>query len=425
MALSGLDIYKLLPKTNCKECGVNTCMAFAMKVAAKKAQLSGCPYVSEEGKADFSKTRENQIKQVRFGPGSGVLTGGEKVLYRHEEAFYNKPVISVEVSCKEDINARVKKLLGIKLNILNKEETIDALTVNGEDSSLEDFKKCIEIIYSHKRLPLILKMNREDILDYVIKNLPDDKPLICFDNEDINSYIEKIKESKLPVAAFSEKALQLFIDNGVEDIVIAFTGNYKELDSARKLALKYKKNDLAYPVFVEVHDYLDCASYICRYASIINLPYAEPEFLLSLFNLRDNIYQDPRKPIQVEAKLYEIGNVDASSPVVITTNFSLTYFAVSSEVEASRIPAYLLIVDTGGTSVLSAWASDKINAGKINKALKESGIENKVSHRKMILPGYIYPVKEELDEVSGWESLIGPKEAKDLGLYLKSIQSKV
>lgn len=438
--MSGLEIYKLLPKTNCKDCGSASCMAFAMKVAAKRAQMEDCPHISAEVRSGFAQDAPQGIKRIQFGPVERrICAGGEKVLYRHEEAFYNKPVIAVEINCREDLNeikAKISKTLAIELKILNENESIDALVINGFDAELEKFKKCVDAAYEIKRMPLILKINNAEILKYASENLAKDKPLIYYEERDeaeLKNLLETVKAASLPVVAEGanleelSRRVKLFIESGIEEIVLCvkdggFSQNLLNLSSLRKLAVKHKTKEFIYPVFAEAKGedfYIDCAGYICKYASIISIPYAQPESLLALFTLRSNIFQDPRKPIQVEAKLYEIGSVNAASPVAVTTNFSLTYFAVSAEIESSRISTYLLVVDTGGTSVLSAWASDKINADKINKAVKLSGLEDKISHKNLIIPGYIYPVKEELEEISGWSVLVGPKEAKDLGEYLK------
>lgn len=437
MALSGLDIYKLLPKTNCKECGSGTCMAFAMRVAAKKSKIEECPHISDEAKANMAEDAPQGIKLIEFGPeNTRIKIGGEKVLYRHEETFYNKTVFSVEVDCLEDINAidkKLKSIFDVEFTILKNAEKIDALTLNAEDCSVEKLAEIIKLIKSHGGKPLIIKVNTVGILNYIAANLLQDKPIIYPQRKD-NSFLDILKNKKLPVIISGKdvedlsKKVQIFSDAGMDELVFCIENNkpavFADLDILRKQSLKQKSKNLSFPVYAETPAdiyAIDASFYICKYASIINFKKAEKEVLLPLFVLRNNIYQDPRKPIQVEAKLYEIGAVNETSPVAVTTNFSLTYFAVSSEIEGSRVPAYLLVVDTGGTSVLSAWASDKINADKISKAIKSSGLEEKVKHRNLIIPGYIYPVQEDLQEISGWKVLIGPKESKDLGNYLKQI----
>jgi len=412
-------------------------MAFAMRVAAKKSKIEECLYASDEAKAGMAEDTPQGIKLIEFGPENArIKIGGEKVLYRHEETFYNKTVFSVEVDCAEDINAidkKLKSIFDIEFIILKNVEKIDALTLNAEDCPVPKFAEIIKLIKAHGGKPLIIKINTNDVLNYITANLLADKPIV-YPRFDDDSFLDVLKNKKLPVIISGKDVedlgakVKIFLDAGIDEVLF-FIENKKDavfagLDILRKQALKQKSKNLSFPVYAETpeNDYAAEASfYICKYASVVSFKKTEKEVLLPLFVLRNNIYQDPRKPIQVEAMLYEIGAVDETSPVAVTTNFSLTYFAVSSEIEGSRVPAYLLIVDTGGTSVLSAWASDKINADKINKAIKSTGLEEKVKHRNLIIPGYIYPVQEDLQDLSGWKVLVGPKESKDLGNYLKQI----
>jgi acetyl-CoA decarbonylase/synthase complex subunit gamma len=222
---------------------------------------------------------------------------------------------------------------------------------------------------------------------------------------------------------------------GVEDLVLdpgatSLAGDLAAFTQLRRLALKKGARALGFPIIAVAAapawqaELVRATQAVAKYAGVIVVDHDEPGMLYSLLTLRQNIYTDPQKPIQMEPRLYEIGAVAADSPLLITTNFSLTYFSVAGEVEGAGIPAWLLVADSDGQSVLTGWAAGKFDAEKIAKTVKESGIENKVSHKKLVIPGHVAGLSGEVEEeLPGWQIMVGPRDAVDIPSYLRTVWS--
>lgn len=441
MALSGLDIYKLLPKTNCKDCGFATCLAFAMALAQKKVSLDKCPHVTAEAKAALESASQPPIKLVTIGMGAGKIDmGNETVMYRHEQKFHHPTGIGFlveDTGSDAEIAKAITEIDALKFERVGQTISANLVCVKNPSGDAAKFANCASKISSQCSLNIALSSRDARAVSEAVKVCKEKRPLlICEDPAALDAFINIAKEDKLPLAlpcADIDRAAQ-FTDragkSGVEDIVINITsGGAADRIQAyafmRRMALKKGIRALGYPVLAFTTsaqadmELAEAISYVDKYASLVIVKNRTKEFVLPLLVARQDIYQDPQKPVQVEPKVYEIGKVTGNSPVLVTTNFSITYFTVAGEVESSKVPSYLVACDAEGMSVLTAWAADKFTAETISKTLDTMGLAKIVKHRKVIIPGYVSVLSGKLEEVSGWKVAVGPKEASGIPNYLK------
>jgi acetyl-CoA decarbonylase/synthase complex subunit gamma len=443
MALTGLDIYKLLPKTNCKECGFPTCLAFAMKLAQKGTELNKCPYVSDESKAALDAASAPPIRLVTVGTGERKFeVGNEVVLFRHEKTFIHQPGLVIRVKDNDpmladvvaDADAYEVERVGIKLSL-------NGIAVENASGDAGVFAKAVGIVQAKSSLPLILMAEQPAVMEAALNVAGKDRPLIYAAGPDTwQAMAELAKKFACPLVIWADRdlsALATMAENvtkaGVQDIVLDpgardLAGNVALFTQLRRLALKKNFRLLGFPIIAFTsaptleEEAILAAEAIAKYAGIVVLDHFSPSIVYPLMTLRQNIYTDPQKPIQVEPKLYEVGAPGARSPLLITTNFSLTYFTVSGEVEGSGVPGWLLVADADGLSVLTSWAAGKFDAEKIAKTVKASGLADKLAHKKLVIPGYVASLSGEVEEeLPGWQILVGPREAVDIPAYLKNV----
>jgi len=446
MALSGLEIFKLLPKTNCRDCGRPTCLAFAMQLAQKKANLSDCPHVSDEAKAALDEASAPPIRGVTFGTGERALKMGEEtVLFRHEEKFYNPAGIAVRVPdtlSPDELREKYKRIQALRFVRVGMDIEVEAAAIENASGDDAKFKEAAKIAAEETDLLPALISETPEHISQALEVCADKRPLIhaaTKDNWKEMAALAKAKSCPLVVSAPSLEELADLTGQvkgeGVEDLVLDFaTTDPKHvlqlLTRARRAALKKTFRQLGYPtiVFTGVDDPFDDSARACvfmaKYASLIVVNTDEPWAILPILTVRQNIYTDPQKPIQVEPKLYPVGEPDSKSPVLFTTNFSLTYYTVEGDVEASRVPAHILVVDTEGTSVLTAYSGDKLSEKTVAKAMKDVDLESVVDHKKIIIPGLIAVMSGKLEEESGWQVLVGPRESSAIPTYLKTVWPK-
>ncbi len=443
MALTGLEIFKLLPKKNCGECGIPTCLAFAMKLAAGQAEIDACPYVTDEVKAELSEAAAPPVRTVTIGQGEkAVKIGGEVVMYRHEKTFFNPTLIALYLSDDMPAEEVDRKIEEVKLASFQRVgQTLEAnlLALEAKSGSLESYNSLISKA-SKINLPLIL-MAPVEILEKVIPDQKGRKPLIyAADLENYEKMVSLAKENNLPLVAKGKsldevsELTEKIKASGFKDLVIeveaqGLAANFKNLVLIRRAAIEKKIRSLGYPALTfafdpqgnEWKELINAAVQIVKYGGIVILSSLAPWKALPLFVLRQNIYTDPQRPLQVEEKFYRIGQADKNSPVLITTNFSLTYFIVSSEIEASKVPTWLGVVNTEGLSVLTAWSAGKFNQDTIAQFLKKQAMTDLVSHKKVVIPGYVAQLKGALeDELPGYEVIVGPREASEIPSFLKN-----
>ena len=442
MALTGLQIFKLLPKTNCGECAVPTCMAFAMKLAAKNADLASCPYASEEAKKTIGAASKPPIRLVKIGPPEReVAVGNETVMFRHEKTFVHPTALAIAFADDEplsDASHRIAEAREYCLDRVGEQLRLDLVLVDNVTEEVKPFLPLVKTVAGSTGKGMILRSTNPDSIEAALQVLEGQRPLIHAATPENAEVLAALSlKYGAPLVARAETLDQLaalttkLAGLGVKDLVLdvpaenpAATLQYNTI--MRKAALKGSFEPFGYPIinFATGSDaqslVADACTFLCKYASILVIDRMQYEVLLPLMMLRQNIYTDPQKPIQVEPKVYAIGEPGADAPVLATTNFSLTYFLVSGEIENSGVPAHLLIVESEGMSVLTAWAAGKFSGAKIAGAVKASGLETQVKTRKLIIPGYVSQISGEVeDALPGWEVLVGPSEAADLGPFLK------
>jgi len=436
MALSGIQIYKMLPQTNCKECGFPTCLAFAMKLAAKQVELGSCPHVSQESKKQLAESAAPPIRLIMLkSNGAELKVGNEVVMFRHEKTFYNKPGLFLRVKASDpDLVKKVAAADAYKVNYVGMDFSLDGFAIEADS----DLSAAVKAVRDATKRPLILIANDAAQLDSSLGLLAGESTLIhAADSSSYEALADVAKKHKaaLAVKADSLDALadltQKIQAKGVEDMVLDLGGrNLGEWltcsTQARRLALKPNFRALGYPaIFFAAQNGTDkeavyAAQAIAKYAGFVVLDTFAPEMIYPLLVLRENIYTDPQKPIQVQPGIYEINSPKPESPVLVTTNFSITYFSVANEVEGSGLPAWLVVTDAEGMSVLTAWAAGKFDSERIAKAIKSFDVAGKVSRKQIVLPGHVAVLSGELEEeLPGWDIRVGPREAVDLPAFMK------
>ncbi len=449
MGMSGLEVYKLLPKTNCKDCGFPTCLAFAMKLAAKQADLAACPHVSEESKAALAASSAPPMRLVTMGSGDkAVQVGNETEMFRHNKTFYHAPGIFVRIKDTQPIAAiekAVAEAMSYQVERVGITLELSGVAIEHASGNKDTFVAAINAARAEANgKPFIVMTDDPDAAQAGLA-AAGDKPLLYAANKDNwQAMVEAAKavgaslvvyepEGLTPLANLAESVK----DAGVEDIVLdpgarGMADSLALLTQIRRLALTRNFRALGYPIITfpgeaaesPEEEVIIAAQHVAKYGGFIVLDHLDPAEAYILLTLRLNIYTDPQKPIQVSPGVYEIGEPGTDSPLLVTTNFSLTYFSVAGELDGSGVPSWLLITDSEGMSVLTAWAAGNFDAEHISKAAKTFEIESKVNHRKIIIPGYVAVISGELEEeMPGWEIMVGPREAVDIPAYLKLWQN--
>lgn len=444
MALKGLDIFKLTPKTNCKECGNPTCMAFSMKVAQGAVDISKCPHMSEEALASLSEATAPPMKTVKVGTGENEYTlGGETVLFRHEKTFVSKTRYAVRVSCcqenADEILAGISKVdyerIGERMHV--EMIYVDYCGSCGTDAYVELVKKAAAL-----NKPLVLGVTDVDAAKAALEVCKAGKPVLNGANaanyEAMTALakeagvvlgvqgadINELYDTTAKIEALGYK--ELVLDTGVSSIKDAFATAVQ----MRRAALKNTDRTFGYPSIVnaaalaagDAHMQAALASlFTMKYGSIVvmeGMTYAEA---LPLYGLRQNVFTDPQKPMKVEPGIYPLNGATPDSICLTTVDFALTYFVVSGELERSGVPCNLLISDAGGLSVLTAWAAGKLSSTSVAKFITEQ-VEDKLNCRKLIIPGKVAVLKGDIEaKLPGWEVIVGPNEAVQLVKFLKDL----
>jgi acetyl-CoA decarbonylase/synthase complex subunit gamma len=444
MALTGLQIQKLLPKTNCKECGCNTCLAFAMKLAAKKAELAECPYASDEAKAVLGAAAEPPIRTVVVGTGARTLkAGGETVLYRHEKTFVNQTGLGLAIDdllTDEEIECRITALRDYHLDRVGQVLRADLVSMAHRGHDAARFPAACEKAAALWDGPLAVRSDDAGVLRAAAEKLRGRRPLLASATAATADGLAKVAldtGSVLAVAAADFDTLVATVTRvtaaGLRDIFLELRADslcedYQNRTLMRRGALKAGLKTLGYPIlrYVDTGDPFDdaveAAIGIAKYASLVVLPALDPAVWAPLLTLRQNLFTDPQKPIQVEPGIYAVGEPNDHSPSFVTSNFSLTYFLVSSEIENSGTSAWLLVPECEGLSVLTAWAAGKFGGDKIGAFAKSAGLEQRTQNRRIVIPGYVSQISGELEEaLPGWQVLVGPQEAGDIESFVKNV----
>jgi len=440
MGLTGLEIFRQLPKTNCKDCGQATCLAFAMALATGKISLDRCPHITDDAREALDSAFAPPVALVKIGVGDKqVELGNETVLFRHDKRFEHPTAIAIPVGDYLSYDEIVEKVTAINKLVFERVGNtygVDLIAVDNCSNDADRFAGAVKVVADNTEFPLILMSEDVAAVEKALSVVAAKKPLICGANA--SNYVTMTalaKKFEVPLvvrgagleelADLVEKVLglgwhQLVLDSGARTVSRVLA----DQTQIRRHALK-KFRPFGYPsiAFVTNTDpmqaVVDAGVYIAKYAGVVVVDSTDPADILPLITLRLNIYTDPQKPLVVQPKVYEILNPGADSPVYVTTNFSLTYYCVANDVESSRVPGYILPVDTDGTSVLTGWSAGKFTPEKIAEMLNNSGIADRVSHRKVIIPGGVAVLSSKLQEISGWEVIVGPRESAGIPSFIK------
>ena len=446
MALTGLQIYKLLPKTNCKDCGFPTCLAFSMKLAQQVVELSACPHISEEAEQALSAAARPPIQLVTVGAGDGAISvGNEVVMFRHEKTFFNPTGLVVRVKTSqppEDVAGTVAAVDAFSVERVGLDLKLSGIAVEDADGDAGGFASAVESVASATDLPLILMSKDPAVMKAGLAKVGGRRPLIyAATTDNVAEMAALATEHKCPLAVYGQDLAEvaevagqagkagveeLVLDPGVRD----FAGTLGLFTQIRRLALKASDRLFGYPTIAFPGESADspeeetllAGQLIAKYAGIVVMDHFAPHSAYALLTERLNIFTDPQRPIQVEPGVYPIREPDKDSPVLITTNFSLSYFAVMGEVEGCGAPAWLVVCDTDGQSVLTAWAAAKLDGEVIAKAVTRNEVEARVDHRFVVLPGHVAVLSGEVEEeLAGWSVIVGPREAADIPNFLKNV----
>lgn len=447
MALTGIQIFKLLPKTNCGECRFPTCLAFAMALAAGKAELDTCPYVSEDAREILSEASAPPIREVQIGLGDYRLKiGGEQVMFRHEKTFFNQPGIGVLITDDMDDDEVARRFLSLKslqyerVGVRLKAELVALKDTGNKERFIAIVKRAAAEPYS-----VILMSFNPEAMKEALELLKGKRPIIyAATKANLELYAGLSKEYNCPLAvlgngieevsSLTERLMAL----GLKDLIIdtatrTIMEGFQEQVIIRRAAILNKFKPLGFPTITFPCDMADnlikesliASIFIAKYAGIIILKDLQGEMLFPLLLQRLNIYTDPQRPMTTQEGIYPINNPDENSPVLVTCNFSLTYFIVSGEIESSRVPSWLCIMDTEGLSVMTAWAAGKFVGDTVAAFIKRCSIGDKVAHKRLIIPGYAAAILGDLEDgLPGWEVMIGPREAANIPSYLRILKQQ-
>jgi acetyl-CoA decarbonylase/synthase complex subunit gamma len=458
--LSPIDVYKLLPRTNCKECGEDNCMAFAAKVVNREVSIDKCPpLLKKENEKAYRQLQEMlkpPVREVIVGVGErAVKIGGKLVMYRHEFAYFNPTATAIDVTDEmpdDEILDRVKRTENFNFDYIGQPLKLNMIAVRSSSNDVDKFKAAVKKVAENTNLPLILCSLDPSILEAGLMAAPKARPLLYAATEDNwKEMAELALMYNCPLTASAPnnpkllKSLVKTLQNyGVQDLVLdpgTFSGDgladtLNNLTMLRRAACKrgdelcglplmgvpmvawMEKNQIPEEL-VKWREAYTAAMLITRFADIMIVHNTEGWALLPLVILRQNIYTDPRKPVAVDPGLKTYGTPDEKSPVMFTTNFALTYYTVAADIDNAKLNGYLLVVDTEGIAVDSAVAGRKLTAEKVAEALKASGIESKVKHRKLIIPGKAARLSGEIEELSGWQVLVGPRDSSEIPKFLQ------
>lgn len=457
--LGPLDIYNLLPKTNCGKCAEKNCMAFATRLIERSVTLEQCPPILEEKyKKNLEKLRDllrPPVKEVVIGTGErAAKIGGKLVMYRHELTYQNPTAIAVEVTDdmpEDQLLKRIKAIEGYSITRIGENLKLNLIAIRSTSNDPAKFGKTIKTIVENSQMPLILCSFEPNILEAGLVEAKGRRPLIYAATQgNWKEVADLALMYNCPVAVFAPNDIQLLrsiadtmLKYGVEDLVLdpgtfadqGMTDTFDNFTMVRQAAFVKEDRVLGFPmigvpmvVWSSPGDTPETTAWaeavyasmlLTRYADVLILHSLEPWTILPIMTLRQNIYTDPRKPTAVEAGLKVYGQVDENSPVMMTSNFSLTFYTVANDIEAAKINCYLIVVDTEGLSIQSAVAGRKLTAEKVAEAIQKVGIEGKVKHKKIIIPQFAARLRGDLEDMSGWEVLVGPQDSSGIPQFLQ------
>ena len=454
MAVTAMDVYRLLPKTNCAKCGEASCMAFATKLSQKEIDLELCTQLSANEADKLVDVLAPAVKEIMVGKGNkAMMIGGDEVLYRYELTYYNPTPLVIDISDDMDPDAfeeRVKKIENTEFERTGEILTLDAIALRNKSGDASKFKEAAEKLKNSK-LALVLCSFDPEAMKAALEAVGDERPLIYGATENnIEEMAALALEYNCPVALFVPNDLEKMKElsrilrvKGIKDIILD-PGTYVNggigdtLDNfvmIRRLAIEERDEDFRFPILgvpaiawlesdeddvnTAIKEATIAATLLDKYADVMIIHGTEIWELIPVLTLRQSVYTDPRKPQAVDPGLYEFGEVNEDSPVALTTNFALTYYTVEGDLKSGKANGYLLVLDTEGRAVDVSVAGSQFNGKSVADLIKETGIEDKVKTRKMVIPGLGAPVSGEIEDESGWEILVGPRDSSALSDFLR------
>jgi acetyl-CoA decarbonylase/synthase complex subunit gamma len=439
MGLTGLTIFKLLPNTNCKKCGQPTCLAFAMKLAAGKESLDKCPDATDEARAALGAASAPPIASVTIGSGPRAFTVGEEtVFFRHEKTFVKRPGLLRALPVGDGSAKLLDEWAAVRIERAGEAFQVDGVTI-AESAGIAACT--LAAAEAQKRgMPVALFALTAGGATTILEPIRQHRPLLIPPQGASAPFVAVAAKLGVPLVVSAADLSSLVVaatdaeKAGAKDLLLEAPGSspkelHQSLSLIRRGALDRSHPGLGHPVFLRTgKGELEKAILgITKFASVIALEDAGGETWLPLWTLRQNIYTDPQKPLQIDPGVYPAGEPDASSPLLVTTNFSLTYFIVSTELDGSGVPSHLAVVDTEGMSVLTAWSAGKFSGERVAKALRAIGATERVNHKTVIIPGYAAVISGELEDSlgDGWRVLTGPQEASDIAPFFRDVWSAI
>lgn len=436
---TALQVYGNLPKTNCGRCGERTCMDYALKLVEGEAKPADCPVLTDEQRLSIEELLSPAVRKVRIGiEGKHIDVGGEEVMYRHELRFFNQTALFIDVSDLMEesvIERRVSFVKDFEFERVGVKLCLDGIALRSASGDAEKFGELVKKVADMYEGPLVLCSLDPVVLEAGAKIVRNRRPLLYAATEaNWNDVLRIAREYKAPLAVCSQEPSRKELGEHPEGIILdpcpdltqeGIADSLDRFTMHRKNAVEgvsgYDQPLMASTVAPGGDPYTEsmlACILTCRFASLLILHSIEPAFLLPILTLKQGLYSDPRAEPVVDAKLYEIGTPDKDSPVVLTTNFALTYFSVSKDLEDAKVSCFLLVVDTEGLAVTVAMAAEKLTGAAVKDALTTSCVKEKVAHKKLIIPGVAARLKDGIEEATGWEVLVGPQDSSQIASYL-------
>jgi len=458
-AVSPIEVYKLLPRTNCKECGEENCMAFAVKLVNMETKLDLCkPLLTDpKYKANYEKLRgmlSPMVKEIEIkGLKKSVKIGGEYVMHRHELTYINPTAIAIDVDdkmSKDDIVKRIEFLEQFEYEYIGRKLHLDLIAVRSVSNDPDKFKETVKFIVENTGLPMVLCSLNPKIIEAGLSELSDSKPLVYAATKDNwKEMAELVRKYEVPIVLFSPGDLNTlttlvntYLEMGIEDLALdpgTFVGKglaysinvftklrWKACNEDYKLAgfplvatplvaWKMVNGDTKQKMWWET---ITAIALMTRYADLLIMHSLEGWVYLPVVMWRFNLYTDPRRPVAVTPGVRVLGNPDDKSPVLVTGNYALTFSLVTSDIQSAKVDCYLLVVDTEGISIEAAVPGRKFTADAVAEALSEAKVQDMVKHKVMIIPGKAARLAGDIEDASGWKVLVGPLDSKDIGKFV-------
>jgi acetyl-CoA decarbonylase/synthase, CODH/ACS complex subunit gamma len=458
LQVTAMEIYRLLPKTNCAKCGEASCMAFATKLSDKETDLELCTQMAADELEKLENLLAPAVREITIGKGSkSMIMGGDEVLYRYELTYYNPTPMVIDVNDnmdEETLNERVKIIEESEFERTGEKLILDGIAIRNVSGDKDKFAETASKLKSSK-LPLVLCSMDPEVMKTALEKVGDERPLIYAATENnIEDMASLAIQYDCPLALFVPNDLEkmkelsrILRSKGIKDIVLD-PGTYVDdgigdtLDNfvmIRRLAIEEKDEDFRFPILgvpaltwlyekdeVQggIKEATIAATLMNKYADMLIIHGTNIWELIPVLTLRQSIFTDPRKPQMVDPGIYEFGELDENSPVLLTTNFALTYYTVEGDLKSGKANCYLLVLDTEGRAVDVSLAGGQQSGKSVGDLIKESGIEDKVKTRTLIIPGLSAPISGEIEDECGWEVVVGPRDSSAVSDFFLKLKEK-